>query len=320
MFPHLFKDIIDRVSIVISLSAGCFLFSSRPRFISLLRPRADERGSGILEYALIAPFLFFLILGFINLARYLAAQSLLSLAAQRGLQKAVSTPNLDLDITGLEPAHPEYESFVQARRRVCNVATSFLTSTLFSPSETASSYKLREYEITDYAANGAGSAPSHKDDCAVLRPGERAKIVALNTYVNHPTLAPDSAGHPPSANPKILMKRHYLYVEVSADIELYFPFMRTATLTGKAVGERQEIAATPDVVDAFNPTDVVATTTTTTSSTSSTSSTTTSSTTTTTACPPNWNSAFQTNQCPLTTPGPGGFCAKGTPCPDFGPQ
>ena len=108
-------------------------------------------------------------------------------------------------------------------------------------------------------------------------------------------------------------------MEVSADIELYFPFMRTATLTGKAVGERQEIAATPDVIDAFNPTDVVATTTTTTSSTSSTSSTTTSSTTTTTGCVANWNQAFSRNECSTQTPGVGGICTRG-PCSDFGPQ
>ena len=273
-----------------------------------------------MEYALIAPFLFFLILGFINLARYLAAQSLLTLAAERALVKAVTTPNLDLDITGLEPTHQDYEAFVQARRRVCNVATRFLTSNLFSPSDTESPYRLREYEITDFAANGSGSAPTHADDCALLRPGERAKIVALNTYTNHPTLSPDSAGHPPAGQPKILMKRHYLYVEVSADLALYFPFVRTTTLVGRAFGKRERVTITPDVVDEFNPTDVVVTTTTTTSSTSSTSSTTTSSTTTTTGCVPDWIRAGRNGKCPSFTLGAGGSCQDATSCPEFGPQ
>jgi len=66
-----------------------------------LRPRCERRGVAVVEFAVIAPLLFLLLLGIIEFGRLLMVQQLLTNASREGARRAVLEQSTSAEVTTL---------------------------------------------------------------------------------------------------------------------------------------------------------------------------------------------------------------------------
>ncbi len=257
----------------------------------------SARGVTIIEFGLAFPVLLFILLAIIDVVRYIAVEAILNKAASDAVQLASKISNYDIDIRGLTATDADYQSYAEARRRILVEATALPLQTLISDYTTPSTISLLPYIITDQALTTLPPdvPPSITTSALVLRPGESATR-SDGTHIIHPTLSPAPDGLPPPQNTEVLLNSQPIYVEVRAQVEMFFPLFRDAVAVGTALGYREEVPKGPFGASGGSGPPGGGGTPTTGSSSSTTTTTTTSSTTTTWSCPWNWDECIRQTQ------------------------
>jgi hypothetical protein len=268
-----------------------------------------ERGSTMMQFALVIPLLMMLVLAIVDISRLFAVEAMLNKGAEEGLNLAMKIPNLDVDLRGRAPDDWDYINFSEARRRVLQAATRVPLATVAADySDPAAPVKLVGFRYEDTLLNLGGSPPPQIErGAAFLRPGDRTYDLSLSSYKDYvkQEARADIAGNPPPQDTDTLLRYYPIQVDVCANVDLFFPGFGTKTVCGRALGYRE-----PGIPRGPLPsTDPMAPVTS--STTTSTTTTTTYSTTTTTVlCNP--TNALRLTGCPLSgrcidpsTPGPG---------------
>ncbi len=203
-----------------------------------------EAGVSIIQFAFIFPILFMCLLVMIDLGRVLCAKAILTKGAENGLNLAMKIPNLDIDIREHGKNETEHIRFRTAREIVLEEAEALPLNTLFTPSNQGSSMTLISFSYKDKELGG-GEVKS-KYDAALLRPGEKVELYneGSNKWFNHKTL-PYSGAAAPNQRPEDVLKSHPIIVELRGKVTTFFPFFDEFTITGSAVGFREEIPRGP---------------------------------------------------------------------------
>jgi hypothetical protein len=248
-----------------------------------------ERGICIVEFAIVFPVLFLVLMLIIDAGRVITTNAILTRGASDGLNNALKAPDLDLDIRNRKPSDDRYLLFWEARSRVITQATRFPLSSWVTDPDTPSSIQLLPFRETDYEIDASDGTPILVRGAAVLRPGDHVEYqdrAGSWVPVDHETLPNPSRTVLPQS-PSQLMRAHPVVVELRAKVKLLFPGAGETEVSSTAVGFREAIPQAGSIgpfVEAPPP--GVSSTTSTTTSTTTTSTTTTTTTTTMMTCNP----------------------------------
>jgi Flp pilus assembly protein TadG len=209
---------------------------------------ASAAGAMMLQLAVVLPIFLLLVLGVMDLARYMTIQALLTRASQAALGVATKITDFDKRYDKLTPSDPEYQAFVKARNAAMAVAENTALNTMLSDCNTPSSARLLCANALDVfqsidPLSGSPYSVSHTSDVAVLRPGEAVKFVdshSSESVVDHPTVKPGAS----VLSPRKLMESEPIVVEMRAEVDMFLPLFGPMTVTARAAGYRERI---PDV-------------------------------------------------------------------------
>ncbi len=208
-----------------------------------------DHGATMVEMSLVLLLLLMFVMGVVNVGRFMAIQAVLTRGAQESLNLAQKVDGIEVDTRKLAPTDPNYSRFTSSRAVVVNQAKRIPLSTLISDVPAQSSAWLRPFQAFDDMAGDV--TLTQNVDVLLLRPGDSAKYTKSgHTYwKDHPTLcSPDSptCAQPisPTDSYDQLLRTHPLKIELRAEVDLFFPFNVPITVTGKALGFREQ-ALTP---------------------------------------------------------------------------
>jgi hypothetical protein len=213
------------------------------------RRSVRERGATLLEFAIVFPTLFVLLIAIIDFSRLLLVGAILSKGAENGLNLAKKLPYLETDFRNKLPTDPDYQNFLNARRRVLFEAKRLPLSVIATDWNSAASggVKLLPFKMVDTGVDvGLGNpAPDLTYGAALIRPGEQVTFEhnASSHTVNHKTLPP--IPDPPSQSVENLVTGHPITVELRAQVDMWLPFLGTLIARGSASGYREVIPRGP---------------------------------------------------------------------------
>lgn len=202
----------------------------------------------MIHFALIFPILMLVMVAILDLGRYFAVVAVLNAGAERGLNAALKTSNLDIDYRGLAESDVKYQRYRTARQMVVAEALeipigSRLVSTSSSPSDTT----LVRMTVTDQGLGSAMTTPAtpYQADAAFLRPGECTSVAGYGSVCNNQTVftlpGAVSAWPPPST----MLKKHPVMIVLRAEVDAFLPFVDNYVAVGTALGFREEIPDGP---------------------------------------------------------------------------
>ena len=217
--------------------------STKPKvLLSTGKRSAQQRGATILEFALLAPWIFGLLFILLDLGRFLAYQALLTKAAYVGLNYAQKVAGMEINLRGLDKTKPAdllaFNQFVAARQKTIDRITTLPQLTIV--------HATLNYTTQDTTASDVTSASSA---ALVLRPGEMATYSenGVPKDVYHPLLCPPAGEGASCSGPRLsasdnwsdVMRRYPIYVEVRGEFNPLVPFFPTPfAVRGVALGYR----------------------------------------------------------------------------------
>jgi hypothetical protein len=224
----------------------------------------DQRSTGatLIEFAFASMVFFVIVLGFFDLARYIAVLGMLNKSALNGLVIAQAYQGMDIDLRQLEICSgnhnnncleqdtEKYNQYKRAHELASNYAKSYATSALTSSSENLNAPAALKSFTTVLPHRFNLIAPI-ASDVLILRPGEHGYFDESNGErkdIVHPTLCPaDTSIACPDGVPRIsandsysmLLREHPLYVELRTSFNPILPMLPRLVAVGRAVGFRE---------------------------------------------------------------------------------
>lgn len=220
----------------------------------------NEKGSQLVEQAIVFPLFLLLIVGFFDVSRFLTTETLLTKGAYDAAMLASRLPNIDTDLRGLDPDSNEYKRFSISRRMIIEEARKLPIATIVGEAGSVDPVRLLNFRMTDQAS----AEQTGVYDAAVIRPSECAMIEdgsnrSLNpadcdspacndndpTCLKHPTVPPQSTGLAYDTNQKKLMENELMMVVLKSEVEMMLPGLGSMQAQGVGVARRQALPFSP---------------------------------------------------------------------------
>lgn len=222
---------------------------------------SNEKGSQLIEQCFVFPVFLMLVVGFFDVSRFLTTETLLTKGAYDAAMLASRLPNVDTDISELDPDSNAYKRFQISRRMIIEEARKLPIATIVGEAGSVDPVRLMNFRMTDQAA----SDQTGVYDAALIRPAECAlvedeedrsmdvsesapcgsSVCNDESCIKHPVVPPKSDGSSYNTNQKNLMENQLMMVVLKSEVEMMIPGLGNMQAQGIGIARRQSLPFSP---------------------------------------------------------------------------
>ncbi len=213
--------------------------------------QGNNKGVGLIEFAIVFPLLMMFIVAIIDYSRYSSLEVSVRESLYEAMEVAITVPNLDVDPRDRPVSDFDYQRLKLARSKSIKAGLSyvekFALASLASDQDTNTEASARLLDLVfneDRLAGGATETETTK--LAVLMPGECVIVPSMNhTECNRKSLKTTASEPAPKANPRYLIKNHPVKTVAFFKLKSYIPILFSKPVKVEYYAYREQIPQGP---------------------------------------------------------------------------